>query len=139
MNNLAILIGRITKDLELRTTGSGKSVLDLPIAINNGKKENGENDTTFITLSTFGKTAEMISKYCNKGDLIGASCIIKNHNWEKDGVKHYGYSFIANNITFLNTKPKKEQTEQVEVPQNYKSKYDDENSDIVLQDSDLPF
>lgn len=101
MTNVLMLVGRICKDLELRTNGD-KSICKIPMAIQNGK-----DDTTFIEVTAFGKTAETTNEYCRKGDLIGIKGMIKNNNWTDDkGNKHYDYSFIANNITFLSTKPK---------------------------------
>lgn len=85
MNNLFIFIGRITKDLELRYTKENKAVLDFVIAINNGK-----DDTSYVKLTSFGSVAELMAKYCKKGDLVGVQGLIKNHNWEdKNGNKHY--------------------------------------------------
>ena len=96
MNNY-ICVARITKDIELRYTPSNKAVAEISLAVNNGK-----DDTTFIRLTAFDKLAELVSKYCKKGDLIGTQSIIKNHNWEdKNGNKHYDYSFIINKISFL--------------------------------------
>ena len=107
MNNNLILIGRITKDIELRYTPSNKAVAEISLAVNNGK-----DDTTFIRLTAFDKLAELVSKYCKKGDLIGTQSIIKNHNWEdKNGNKHYEYSFIINKISFL-TKANKEEVKK---------------------------
>ena len=60
-----IIIGRITKDIELRTTEKGTNVVKLNIAVNNGKE-----DTTFFPITLFNKTAELVNKYCDKGDLI---------------------------------------------------------------------
>lgn len=103
MNNY-ICVGRITKDIELRYTPSNKAVVEISLAVNNGK-----DDTTFIRLTAFDKLAELVSNYCKKGDLIGTQSIIKNHNWEdKNGNKHYDYSFIINKISFL-TKANKEE------------------------------
>lgn len=97
MTNNLILIGRITKDIELRYTPSNKAIAEISLAVNNGK-----DDTTFIRLTAFDKLAELVSNYCKKGDLIGTQSIIKNHNWEdKNGNKHYDYSFIINKISFL--------------------------------------
>ena len=107
MNNNLILIGRITKDIELRYTPSNKAVAEISLAVNNGK-----DDTTFIRLTAFDKLAELVSNYCKKGDLIGTQSIIKNHNWEdKNGNKHYEYSFIINKISFL-TKANKEEVKK---------------------------
>ena len=97
MNNNLILIGRITKDIELRYTPSNKAIAEISLAVNNSK-----DDTTFIRLTAFDKLAELVSNYCKKGDLIGTQSIIKNHNWtDKNGNKHYDYSFIINKISFL--------------------------------------
>ena len=103
MNNY-ICVGRITKDIELRYTPSNKAVVQISLAVNNGK-----DDTTFIRLTAFDKLAELVSNYCKKGDLIGTQSIIKNHNWEdKNGNKHYDYSFIINKISFLAKSNKEE-------------------------------
>ena len=108
MNNNLILIGRITKDIELRYTPSNKAVVQIPLAVNNGK-----DDTSFVTLTAFDKMAELLSKYSKKGDLIGTQSIIKNHNWEdKSGNKHYDYSFIINKISFLAKGNKQEETKK---------------------------
>lgn len=107
MNNY-ICVGRIIKDIELRYTSSNKAVAEISLAVNNGK-----DDTTFIRLTAFDKLAELVSKYCKKGDLIGTQSIIKNHNWEdKNGNKHYEYSFIINKISFLAKSNKEEVKKQ---------------------------
>lgn len=102
MNNNLILIGRITKDIELKYTPSNKAVIRVMLAVNNGK-----DDTTFLPITVFGNMAETTHKYCKKGDLIGVYATIKNQNWEDSkGNKHYDYSFIANKISFLSSKAK---------------------------------
>ena len=107
MNNY-ICVARITKDIELRYTPSNKAVAEISLAVNNGK-----DDTTFIRLTAFDKLAELVSNYCKKGDLIGTQSIIKNHNWEdKNGNKHYEYSFIINKISFLAKANKEEAKKQ---------------------------
>ena len=107
MNNY-ICVARITKDIELRYTPSNKAIVEISLAVNNGK-----DDTTFIRLTAFDKLAELVSNYCKKGDLIGTQSIIKNHNWEdKNGNKHYEYSFIINKISFLAKANKEEAKKQ---------------------------
>ena len=107
MNNY-ICVARITKDIELRYTPSNKAIAEISLAVNNGK-----DDTTFIRLTAFDKLAELVSNYCKKGDLIGTQSIIKNHNWEdKNGNKHYDYSFIINKISFLPKANKEEVKKQ---------------------------
>lgn len=107
MNNVLVLVGRITKDLELRYTTNNKAVVNIPIAVNNGK-----DDTTFIDIVVYGNVAETTCKYCKKGDLIGAQAKVVNNKWtDKDGKNHYDYNFIASKVTFLSTK--KQENNQV--------------------------
>lgn len=108
MINNFTTIGRLTRDPETRYTKGNKAVAEISLAVNNGK-----DDTTFIRLTAFDKLAELVSKYSKKGDLIGTQSIIKNHNWEdKNGNKHYDYSFIINKISFLAKGNKQEETKQ---------------------------
>ena len=102
MNNTILMVGRITKDIELRYTPNNKAVITVNLAIQNGK-----DDTTFLPVTVFGNVAETTSKYCKKGDLIGIKGNIKNHNWQDEkGNKHYDYSFIAERVSFLSSKAK---------------------------------
>lgn len=102
MNNTITMIGRITKDIELRYTPSNKAVATIYLAVQNSK-----DDTTFLPITIFGSMAETTNKYCKKGDLIGIRGIIKNHNWQdKQGNTHYDYNFIAERVSFLSNKSK---------------------------------
>lgn len=110
--NILIITGRITKDLELRYTTNNKAVVNIPLAVNNGK-----DDTTFIDIVVYGNVAEMTHKYCKKGDLIGAQATIKNNNWtDKEGKNHYDYKFVGYKVTFLSTK--KETIEETKKEEN---------------------
>lgn len=98
MNNF-VVIGRLTGDPETRYTKDNKAVTTINVAVNNSK-----DDTTFLPITLFGKTAETVGKYCKKGDLIAVTGMIRNNNWEdKDGNKHYDYQFIGSRIQFLTT------------------------------------
>lgn len=135
--NMFMLVGRVYREFELKNTKNGKSVVELPLAVNNGK-----DDTTFISVQLFGNIAETTSKYISKGDIVGVKGNIKNNNWEdKDGNKHYDYQFIVERISFLSTKKKEDEKEDenVDTPKNVKSEYDSINSDVKIEDKDLPF
>ena len=105
MNNNFIFIGRLTKSPELRYTSSNKAVTQIDLAVQNGK-----DDVTFVPITLFEKMAENVCKYCEKGDLIGFQGSVKNHNWEDNkGNKHYDYTFMANRMSFLQTKTNNQQ------------------------------
>ena len=132
MNNNLILIGRITKDIELKYTTSNKAVIRVMLAVNNGK-----DDTTFLPITVFGNMAETTHKYCKKGDLIGVYATIKNQNWEDSkGNKHYDYSFIANKISFLSSKAKEIKEEAKKESHNIFQEFGDmiEVNDNFLDD-----
>lgn len=131
MNNNFIIVGRLTRDINFKYTNNNKPVAKANIAVQNGK-----DDTTFIETTIFGKMAETTSQYCRKGDLIGVSGIIKNHNWEdKNGSKHYDYTFLANKVTFLQTKNEKSKPEIVK--ESNEDIFADFGNEIDLNDNDL--
>lgn len=128
MNNILCLIGRITRDLELRYTTNNKAVVNIPLAINNGK-----DDTTFIDVVVYGNIAETTSKYCKKGDLIGVQAKVVNNKWtDKDGKNHYDYNFIASKVTFLSTK--KENVEETKKEENTNDPFSDFGEQISIDD-----
>ena len=131
MNNNFIIVGRLTRDIDFKYTNNNKPVAKANIAVQNGK-----DDTSFIETTIFGKMAETTHTYCKKGDLIGVSGIIKNHNWEdKNGSKHYDYTFLANKVTFLQTKNEKSKPEIVK--ESNEDIFANFGSEIDLNDNDL--
>ena len=131
MNNVLVLVGRITKDLELRYTTNNKAVVNIPLAINNGK-----DDTTFIDIVVYGNVAETTNKYCKKGNLIGIQATIKNNNWtDEDGKKHYDYKFVGYKVTFLSTK--KEENNQVEQQNNSNDPFSEFGEQIEIDNNFL--
>ena len=132
MNNVLVLVGRITKDLELKYTTNNKAVVNIPLAINNGK-----DDTTFIDIVVYGNVAEMTSKYCKKGDLIGTQATIKNNNWtDNNGNKHYDYKFMGYKVTFLSTK-KNEDNNQLKQTNNTSNPFSEFGEQIEIDNNFL--
>lgn len=113
--NSVNLIGRITKDIELRTTDSGLSCVSMFVAINNGKDQNGnDRPADFPKIYVYEKQAENVSKYCKKGSLVAIAGRIKTRSWDKeDGTKGYETYVVANRVQFLDTK----QSEGVPLPE----------------------
>lgn len=91
MNNVS-LIGRLTKDADVRTFGKGKEAVDMArftLAIRDGKDKDGNERTQFISCSAWGAVVEIIKKYTKKGDMVGVSGKIVQNNYEKDGQTIY--------------------------------------------------
>jgi single-strand DNA-binding protein len=109
MNNLAI-IGRLTKDYEVRFLPSGKSIGEFTLAVNDGWGEN--EHTSYFDVTVFGKSVERHSDYIKKGSLIGVTGSIRQERWEsKDGQKRSKVKVVANRIDYLDSKPKEETSE----------------------------
>ena len=104
--NKVILIGRLTKNSELRYTESNKAIGNFSIAVNRDyKNENGEYEADFINCVVFNTTAETMNKYTHKGDLIGVIGRLQTRNYEdKEGKKHYITEVIVEKTEFLQTK-----------------------------------
>ena len=103
MINKAILMGRLTRDPELRHTGSGTPVCSFSIAIDNGYGENRQTD--FINCVAWNKTAEFVEKYFTKGRMIIVDGRISTRTWEgQDGKKNYVTEVVANQVSFGESK-----------------------------------
>ena len=120
LNNVNLL-GRITKDLELKYSQDGKEILSFPIVWNDRKKK-----SHFFNCVSFGKTAEIINQYFNKGDLIGVTGVLNQNVWEdKDGKKHYDTNIIVNEFSFCGGNKKEEQSSQEESGHQAPSGFDE--------------
>lgn len=104
--NRAILLGRITKDLEVRMTPSGTAVLRFTLAVDRmPAKQGGEKQTDFINCVAFGKRAEFINQYFGKGRLIAIEGNIKTGSYEdKNGRTVYTTDVIIDNVSFTGEK-----------------------------------
>ena len=103
MINKVILMGRLTKDPELRRTGNQTPVCTFSIAVDNGYGENKQTD--FINCVAWNKTAEFVSKYFTKGKMIIVIGRISTRSWEtQDGKRNYATEVIASEVSFGESK-----------------------------------
>ena len=103
MINKAILMGRLTRDPELRHTGSGTPVCSFSVAIDNGYGDNRSTD--FINCVAWNKTAEFVDKYFTKGRMIIVVGRIQARTWEdRDGKKNYVTEVVASEVAFGESK-----------------------------------
>lgn len=104
--NKAILVGRLTRDPELKSTANGTNVCSFSVAVNRRyKNAEGNYDADFINCTAWRQTAEFVSKYFTKGRMIGVVGSIQTRNYEdKDGKKVYVTEVAADEVYFVESK-----------------------------------
>lgn len=126
--NHVILMGRLTRDPELRHTNSGTAVVSFTIAVEHRASQ--ETHTDFIDIVAWKGTAEFVSKYFTKGQMIAVYGRLSIRDWtDKDGNKRKSAEVVADNVYF--TDSKKSRTESAEPAQ---AEFED-----IDDDGDLPF
>src|SRR3954451_4633600 len=106
MMNRVVLVGRLTKDPELRYTPSGVAVATFTLAVNrNFTNHQGERETDFINCVVWRKPAENVANYLKKGSLAGVDGRIQTRNYEgQDGKRVYVTEVLAESVQFLEPK-----------------------------------
>ncbi len=154
--NKVLLVGRLTRDPELRTTPSGMAVTRFTIAVSqNFTNKNGERGADFINCSAWGRQADNISKYCHKGSLVSAEGRIRTGSYDaQDGTKRYTTEVVCDVVNFLSSKSSTEGTNREEAPMPNNDVIPDMNlesadltedpfksfgEEISLSSDDLPF
>ena len=113
MLNHITIMGRLTRDPELRRTGSGVAVASFTLAVDRdfGKNENGEKETDFIDCVAWRQTGEFVSKYFTKGRMAVVSGRLQIRSWtDKDGNKRRTAEVVADNVYFGDSKREGEAT-----------------------------
>ena len=106
MLNKIILMGRLTRDPELRRTGSGTAVTSFSLAVDRDfKSQSGEKETDFIDIVAWRSTAEFVSKYFTKGRMAVVEGRLQIRDWtDRDGGKRRSADVIADNVYFGDSK-----------------------------------
>lgn len=136
MINNVVLAGRITKDIDLRMSESGKAYTTFSLAVNRAfKGQDGQQQADFISCKTFNKQAENLARYCGKGSLIAVVGSIQVSNFQgKDGNTIYRTEVIANNIQFLDTRNQGQQQQQQPTNNNFNNFNQQPNAiDVINQ------
>jgi len=104
--NNVVLVGRLTKDAELRYTQSGRAVASFTLAVNRPfKNPQGQYDADFINVVIWGQSAEALTKYTNKGSQIGVTGRIQTRNYDnQQGQRIYVTEVVADNFQFLESR-----------------------------------
>ncbi|MDR2398458.1 MAG: single-stranded DNA-binding protein [Spirochaetaceae bacterium] len=105
--NHVVLIGRLTRDAELKYTTSGQAVSKFSIAVNRRRK-NGEqwvDEANFFDVVLWGRQGESLNQYLVKGKLIGVDGELRQDRWEQDGQNRSKVEIVANNLQLLGGNP----------------------------------
>ena len=101
--NRVVLIGRLTRDAELKYTSSGQAVCKFSIAVNR-KKKNGdqwEDEANYFDIVVWGRQGESIHQYLLKGKMVGVDGELRQDRWQQDGQNRSKIEIIANNLQLL--------------------------------------
>ncbi|QIW50760.1 single-stranded DNA-binding protein [Pseudolactococcus raffinolactis] len=150
MINNTVLVGRVTKDIELKQTQANKSVTQFVLAVNRQfKNANGEREADFINIVAWGKTAELLAQYAHKGSQIGVVGRIQTRNYEnQQGQRVYVTEVVAESMTLLDSKGNNQNQQAQPQTQQSQNQTPDfgRNADpfsggssMTLSDDDLPF
>lgn len=111
--NIVIMVGRLTKDPEIRYSQQGKAVCNFSIAVDRRIKREGENSTDFFSCVCFGKTAEFVSKYFSSGKRIAIEGNIQNDSFTgRDGTKKTAVKIVCDNVEFADGKGEAKETKE---------------------------
>jgi single-strand DNA-binding protein len=104
--NRVILVGNLTRDPELRYIPSGTAVTDIGLAVNDRIKRGDQwvDEATFIDITLWGRTAEIVNEYCSKGSPILIEGRLKLDRWEKEGQKHSKLKVVGDRIQLLGSR-----------------------------------
>ena len=148
--NKVILIGRLTKDPEMRTTQSGIANTTFSIAVNrNFTNQQGEREADFFNIVTWRKQAENVAKYCTKGTQVAIEGRLQTRSYDaQDGSKRYVTEVVADNVTFLSAKGSSSSNDysnnndfnqDIETTNLDEDPYANMGEEVALSDDDLPF
>lgn len=129
MINRVVLVGRMTRDPELRRTPQGDAVTSFTLAVNrNFTSRDGQQQADFINCVVWRKPAENVERYCSKGSLVGVEGRIQTRSYDNSqGQKVYVVEVICDSVQFLETRAARERAQsqpQMQQPQNNDNFYD---------------
>ena len=146
MVNSTVLVGRLTKDPELRRTQSDIAVTSFRLAVNRPfTNKQGEQEADFIQVVVWRKQAENVQKYVKKGSLVGVEGRIQTRSFDDNqGNRKFVVEVVADSVAFLDTKPQKDEPEDTTSPYDYEKdkKQNEEIDPTDFDDGDggqLPF
>ena len=143
MINNVVLVGRLTKDVELRYTPANQAVATFTLAVNRTfKNANGEREADFINVVIWRQAAENLANWAKKGALLGITGRIQTRNYENtQGQRVYVTEVIAENFQMLESRNQQQGQQQAQATQQQAKQPDpfSGGTPMSLNDDDLPF
>lgn len=142
MINRVILVGRMTRDPELRITNSGAAVTNFNLALNRNYNSADGQQADYINCVVWNKIAENVEKYCSKGSLVGVEGRLQSRSYDNaQGQKVYVTEVLCSSVQFINTKKAKEKDsdQQTHSEDVSNDSFDDEMNLFDIREEDLQF
>jgi len=101
--NVVILVGRLTRDAELKYTSGGQAVCKFSVAVNRRRKngDQWEDEANYFDVVLWGRQGESLNQYLQKGKLVGVEGELRQDRWQQDGQNRSKVEIVANNIQLL--------------------------------------
>lgn len=133
MLNRVILIGRLTRDPELKYIPSGTPVVNFTLAVDRiFTNKQGERETDFVPIVVWRKTAENCANYLGKGSLVAVDGRLQVRSYEQDGQRRYITEVVADDVRFLDKKGEQQS-------RSGNTGFEQYGSDVNVDDDDIPF
>ena len=145
--NIAVIVGRITDDVDVKATTGGNKVCSFIVAVDDGANNDGSRRTQFLSCTAWNKAAEFLGRYVKKGNRIAVLGRNTKRTYESDGQKHYVQEIVADRVEFAdgqNQHNEAQVTAQQNAPQTaqkatQQSFMNGFGTPIEIDESDLPF
>ncbi|MCP4189953.1 MAG: single-stranded DNA-binding protein [Planctomycetaceae bacterium] len=140
--NRVILVGNITRDVELRYTQSGLAVTEVGLAVNDRRKnQSGEwiDETTFVDVTLWGRQAEVAGEYLSKGSPVLIEGRLKLDSWEQDGQKRSKLRVVGERMQMLGSRPAGSRPSQQQASSNYNQPASAPAGGPPPPEDDIPF
>ena len=131
MMNRVVLVGRMTRDPELRRTNTGSAVTSFTLALNRNYQSADGVQADYIPCVVWNKAAENVEKYCSKGSLVGVEGRLRSRNYDNaQGQKVYVVEVVCDSVQFLETKASRERAAQAQPQVSQDNFYDMKTVDL---------
>ena len=148
MINSVVLVGRLTKDIELRRTQSGLSVASFTVAcdrrLSAEQKNSGTQSADFINCVAWRGSADFLGNYAHKGDTVGVEGRLQTRSYDRDGQRVYVVEVLANSVNLLHSTQTRQQEQTyapkpTQVPKPQQMSDFDYLPNVEVSSDDLPF